>query len=110
MHRKRRSLNTAIMDKDLSALNVQTGANLANLRMEKNMSQEQLAGYLGINRNSVVNIEAGRQGLTSRHLLNASIALDVDIRAILPSKEWFSKNKDKKVRRRVVVEIIDESE
>lgn len=100
------------MDKTeyLKAINVQTGANIANLRIERDISQASLGKTIGKSTASVVNIENGRQGLNLSNLMEISIALDVDIRAVLPSKAWYKKNKDKKVTRRVIVEIIDETE
>jgi transcriptional regulator with XRE-family HTH domain len=78
---------------DETAFNRAFGRRIAKRRRERGMSQERLAGLIGLARTSVTNIEAGRQNvvaftvhLLARHLeISADKLLSVAERAPAPA-------------------------
>jgi transcriptional regulator with XRE-family HTH domain len=55
------------------------GHAIQRIRKQANISQQELANYLGMNRVSIVNIEAGRQHLPIHTLYNIAKRFDVSI-------------------------------
>jgi transcriptional regulator with XRE-family HTH domain len=60
------------------------GRRIAIARGEANMTQERLAGAIGLSRTSVVNVEAGRQRLSIHQLYRIADALDRQPSEFLP--------------------------
>jgi putative transcriptional regulator len=50
--------------------------NLKNIRLEKNISQQQLADMVGVSRNTISSIETGQFNPTAKLALILCIALD----------------------------------
>lgn len=61
------------------------GAMLAAARRKRKISQEALAGDLGLTRTSITNIEKGRQPLQLHSLYLVAQSLSVDVKELLPS-------------------------
>lgn len=69
------------------AINKSVGAAIRNIRENKlRITQDELAGRLGISRPSITNIENGRQQLTVAQLLLFSKVMGVSPAALLPSE------------------------
>lgn len=62
-------------------------AQLIEARMERNMTQEELARKIGTQRSNVCRIESGAQNLTLDMLLKISSALEKDVSMLLTEKE-----------------------
>jgi transcriptional regulator with XRE-family HTH domain len=92
---------------DLKAINLKVGSLIESKRLAKGLSQEETAKNAGLSRASFINMECGRQAVSLKRLFDIAIELDVDILELLPTKEWYSENKDKKLRRVVTIEMID---
>lgn len=61
------------------------GAMLAAARRKRKISQEALAGDLGLTRTSITNVEKGRQPLQLHSLYLIAQSLSVDVKELLPS-------------------------
>jgi DNA-binding Xre family transcriptional regulator len=59
------------------------GYTISQLRIEKNISQEEFAEKIGLTRTSIVNIESGRQTLGLKYLEKICRALDCTSKDIL---------------------------
>ena len=70
-------------DDDL--LNLEFGAHLRRLRSEAELTQEELAEAARLSRPSIVNIEAGRQGVTLATLYRLADALGLEPGQLLPA-------------------------
>ena len=55
------------------------GLQIRDTRRAAGMNQQQLADAIGFARTSIVNIEAGRQGITVHLLMDISDALGIDV-------------------------------
>ncbi len=64
-----------------------TGQNLARLREEKGMSQQELANLCSVDRAKISRIENGRADYMHSTLLEIANALDVDIRLIVAASK-----------------------
>lgn len=62
------------------------GAQLRQVRKARGMSQDQLASDAKISRTSIVNIEAGRQGVALGTMYRLALALGVDPEELLPDQ------------------------
>lgn len=82
------------MQKKLDGLTVYVAGKLEEYRSNNGLSQQQLADKVGLNRSSIVNIENHRQQITIKNIYKFSMALDIEVVELLPSKEWYSDNKD----------------
>lgn len=75
--------------------------NICRLRTMKGLSQDEMAGRLGIVRNTYRNIEKGSVRLISSHLSNIAAALDVSMEELVlgyhPS-EWYSRLQEERVK------------
>jgi transcriptional regulator with XRE-family HTH domain len=60
------------------------GQNIKMVRAQKNIKQETLATYLGFTRNSISNIESGRQKIQIHSLIELAECLQVSIMDLLP--------------------------
>jgi transcriptional regulator with XRE-family HTH domain len=65
-------------------LNAEFGRLLRELRRRTAMSQDLLAEAAGVSRTSIVNIEAGRQGISLSTLYRLALALRLTPQALLP--------------------------
>jgi DNA-binding XRE family transcriptional regulator len=72
---------------DEVALYLAVGRRFRNARKRAGLSQQQVAGMVGLNRTSVTNIEVGHQGLTLAMFLNFCDALSVEPADILGKVE-----------------------
>ncbi len=73
------------MDIDEHALYRSIGQRLKSRRRELRLTQKQLAVWLGVERTSVANIEAGLQKAPLHTLYRLCLLLDLEISALLPS-------------------------
>lgn len=83
------------------------GTQIEKQRKEANMSQSELGTKVGRTRASIANIESGRQRCTFMMMYNICEALNIVVFCLLPTQEWFTSNKNKKVRRVVKIEIFE---
>jgi transcriptional regulator with XRE-family HTH domain len=63
------------------------GKRLAQLRTDRDLSQETLAEWTGLTRASIANIEKGRQRVFIHQLYRFAQALRVDLLGLLPSPD-----------------------
>lgn len=70
------------MDRQPDPFNVDLGALLRRLRLHRNISQEYVATAIGLERTSITNIEAGRQGLTAHKLVELLAVLGMGLLVI----------------------------
>jgi transcriptional regulator with XRE-family HTH domain len=63
------------------------GDTLRRRRKQIGMTQTDLAEEIGLLRTSITNIEAGRQRAPLHVLYNICVALDIEVRDILPTNE-----------------------
>jgi len=70
-------------------LNKITGEKLRNLRIEKGLTQNDLAKIIGVSRTTIVNIEVGFQGLTFIHTLIASRFFSVSPEYFYPTEQEY---------------------
>jgi transcriptional regulator with XRE-family HTH domain len=68
----------------MNTLYKEIGQRIKRQRENKNLSQEELAIKIGLTRTSITNLEAGRQNISLKTLLNISDALNIDARNFLP--------------------------
>ncbi len=61
-------------------------ANLRNARVQKNVTQEQLASMLGVNQSYVSKVENRERRLDVIEFLSWLDALDISINVVLPKK------------------------
>ncbi len=80
-------------------INIHCGKKVQGRRQELGYSQEELAGAVGLTRTSIVNIEAGRQGLTVENLLKMCAVLKSKVDDILPPVPAVKLTSTKKVKR-----------
>jgi transcriptional regulator with XRE-family HTH domain len=80
------TITVALMT-DLEALYREVGRRLRQARETQGLSQEKLAGQLGLSRASIVNIEAGRQRAPLHLLWQISEALGTDLSLLIPRRE-----------------------
>jgi transcriptional regulator with XRE-family HTH domain len=83
----------------MDVISFKIGQNIREIREKLNITQEKFAEVIGVSRASIVNMENGRQSISLVHLYNIAIFLRVEVSELLPSKQWFSENKDKKVKK-----------
>ena len=62
------------------------GQRLADERNARNLSQELVAGRVGMSRTSIVNIEKGRQRVPLHMLYSLADALGVEVARLLPAR------------------------
>ena len=75
------------MKADFEDLYIELGKKLRQAREAQGLSQEKLAGQLGISRASVVKIEAGRQRAPLHLLWQFSEALGIELCLLIPRRE-----------------------
>jgi transcriptional regulator with XRE-family HTH domain len=68
-----------------SELHSRIGEALRERRKQSGMTQVELAGKVGLLRTSITNIEAGRQKAPLHVLYNICLALDIEVREVLPT-------------------------
>ena len=88
-------------------LSVKVACNIEEVRLQKGLTQEELAGAIGLSRASLVNMEAGRQAISLVRLFEFALALEVDVKELLPDNNWYRAYKGKKLRKEVRL-VIDE--
>jgi transcriptional regulator with XRE-family HTH domain len=66
---------------------VDLGAIIRDERIAANVTQESLAEAVGLSRTSIVNIEAGRQGIALHRLFDIADALEVPFTALVPRSD-----------------------
>lgn len=88
-------------------LNLKVACKIEEMRLEKGLTQEQLASDVGISRTSLVNMEAGRQAISLVRLFAFADSLDVEAKDLLPDNKWYKKYKGKKLRKEIRL-VIDE--
>lgn len=62
------------------------GKNIARIRKEKNMTQEDLCGITELDRSHLSEIENGKMNITVKTLIKISEALDVEIHDLIIKK------------------------
>jgi transcriptional regulator with XRE-family HTH domain len=75
---------SGLPDDDVRAFYEELGSRVREARKARSMTQGQLALRLGLTRTSVVNLEAGRQGIPVHTLVRAATALGVAITSLVP--------------------------
>jgi transcriptional regulator with XRE-family HTH domain len=88
-------------------LSIKVASKIEEERTKKGISQDALAHATGISRVSMVNMEAGRQGISLMRLFAFAEALEIEARDLLPDNKWYKKFKGKKLRKEVRL-VIDE--
>lgn len=91
----------------MDIIDTYVGARIQELREKNNFSQEELGRKIGLSRVSISNMEAGRQSISLKKLFLISLALNEPLQIILPTKEWFEENKNKKVKKRIIIEVYE---
>ncbi len=64
----------------------QVGQKMRKLRMERRLSQKDLAQAIGLSRTSVVNIERGRQKILLHTLYDIADVFEVPVTELLPER------------------------
>ena len=82
----------------MDIVGVYIGNEVNTARKRLGLTQEQLAQKAKISRVSVANLEAGRQCVTMKGLFRYAEALGCKPHELMPSIQWWEKNKNKKVR------------
>jgi transcriptional regulator with XRE-family HTH domain len=101
MSRKRNSVT-------YKSINFYIGEQVKLYRESRNITQEELSKIIGYNRASIVNIESGYQGCPTDTLYDIANTLGCNIADLLPSIEWFLKNRNKRLKKVITFEIVDE--
>lgn len=65
-------------------INEVIGQIIREVRISRNVTQDDLAQAIGLSRTSVVNMENRKQGVTLETLYAIAFALDVSVRELLP--------------------------
>lgn len=66
------------------------GQRVSEVRRQRNMTQEQLADAIGLQRTSITNIERGRQKMLIHTLYEIAVTLKVRVHDLLPDQERSS--------------------
>ena len=90
----------------MKPINIYVGNLLQGFRESKKISQVDMAKKLNLSRASIVNIEAGRQGLNMFSLMAFAEALEVEPAELIPPMEWFKKTKNKQIEKIVTYKIV----
>ena len=77
-------------------------------RDKTDITQEELAAKIGLSRASIVNMEQGRQNVSLERLFDIAVVLKCNVTDLIPSSEWYIKNKNKKIKKIVTFEIIED--
>lgn len=86
VYRLMKEYRKAKLDKQLEVL-LEICSNIKRIRQEKNITQEELASMCELSRTSITNIEGAKQDLTITTLVSIAIALDIDIRDLMPNRK-----------------------
>ena len=89
-------------------INYYIGAQVAHRRQDKKMTQSELAKKIDINRAVISSLESGRYSTRFSTLYEICRALECELSDLLPPKDFYFKNKSKKVIRRVVFQFEEE--
>jgi len=76
-----------IGDSKIARFYTAVGRNVKNVRIDRGVSQTELAHLIGFNRSSVANLEAGRQRIALHLFLLIAEALDARPEEILPDTQ-----------------------
>jgi transcriptional regulator with XRE-family HTH domain len=97
-----KSKGGVVMEKSDKNLLLFMGSAVARLRVENNISQEDLSDMLDLTRPSVCNIESGKQSIKHLSLLKCCVIFDVPVSVFYPNDLTFfhSKIKASKVKER----------
>lgn len=104
-------MNNKEIQKKETSIDITTvyiGAKIQSLREERNISQTDFGKLIGLSRASIVNLEAGRQASPMRTILEMCVAFNVTVDKILPTNEWYLKNRHKKARKIITIEIYED--
>jgi transcriptional regulator with XRE-family HTH domain len=80
-----------------ASLTRNVGERVLRLRRRANLTQAALAGMIGVGRTSVTNLEAGRQMPPLSVLLRVSVALNVELRDLIPLREELQQGEPRTV-------------
>jgi transcriptional regulator with XRE-family HTH domain len=75
------------MPPDVDAVYLTIGSRMRDFRLAKRITQAAIAAEAGLSRQSVANIEKGRQRFMVHTLLDIARALDVDPISLVPAQE-----------------------
>lgn len=78
--------------------------------MPLSLTQEELAINIGLSRTSVVNMLAGKQSISIRHLYDMAEYLGIEAKDLLPGIKWYKENKHKKLKKIITFEVIDDED
>lgn len=93
--KNQKNKQTENLDKQRKADAKQIGVNLKNIRKQKNLTQEDLAGKLGLSKNAISLYEKGEKNFYISDLLQLSIILEVSIVDFLRDTNYISSNPPK---------------
>ena len=82
------------------------GARIAEIRNRKGITQEQLAGKMGISPKYLSSIERGKENPTLNTLINLSVSLDVDLSDMFS----FVEIQDPVKRKSLVAALLNEAD
>lgn len=71
------------MSKELKKINIEVGARIKKLRLERKLTREELSVLVGYTKNFIQEVERGRSGLSSESIKAFSKALNVSADALL---------------------------
>ena len=83
-----------LMDPENRKLYEGLGSLIRRRRRALDLTQDDLAGRVGISRGALANIETGRQNFLLHQLYRFAAALEVDVQSLLPASEGESAKVD----------------
>lgn len=83
------------------------GLNIKSIREMNGLTQSELAKEIRCTSATICYLETGHRKPNVKTILDIAVVLDVEITDIIPSKEWYIKNKSKKLKKVVSYEIED---
>jgi len=83
----------ALMEEE--RFNRELGARIRAAREEARLTQEAVAGAVGLSRGSIANIERGDQAPPTYRLTLIAQVLNVDLSTLLPRSEWHASQVDR---------------
>lgn len=92
----------------MDIFSIEIGRKVKELRKRKRYNQDYFASLIDISRASLTNMENGRQAVSLKKVYQMAIALNIEVSEFLPTKKWFEKNKNKKIRIKKIIEVYED--
>ena len=96
------------MEEKTDILCIYIGSKIEEIRELKGITQNGLAESIGMSRPSIVNIEKGRQTIKLLRVYQIAEMLNVPLNDLLPPLKWYAENKNKKLRKVISFEWVDD--